>query len=261
MVDLPGPCFPALPGREAFAAGIPSLDVLNGLAASRGVVTGGGKPLRFVAATGAGGGDYERRAFLTGEVETRDGNLHDAFNALVWLAMPLAKAAINRRHADALAAASAIPGRRGALRDALAQFDECGVVVCTSDASLWALLRDHRWLELFHGRRREVLARMRFLVFGHASLDALATPFPGLCGKALALPVDEAWLDLPAEAQWAEADRRLAEFLAAAHLRPGDLQPLPFLGVPGLTADSEAADYYADRRQFRPRRRPLAALT
>ncbi|MBL8491598.1 MAG: DUF3025 domain-containing protein [Rhodocyclaceae bacterium] len=255
MVDLPAPCFPAFPGREAFAAGPPSLDVLNGLAAPRGLVTGGGKPLCFVAATGAGGGDYERRAYVSGEVETRTGNLHDAFNALAWLAMPLTKAAINRRHAGALAIVPDVPGRRGALRDALAQFDECGVVVCTGDARLWELLRAHRWRELFHDRRTEVLARMRFLVLGHASLEALARPFAGLCGKAVPLAVDDAWLDMAAEAQWAAADRRLAGFLDATDLRPGDLQPLPFLGIPGLTADSEAGDYYDDRRQFRPRRR------
>lgn len=232
MVELPGPCFPALPDREAFASGPPSLEELNRLAASRRLVTGGGKALRFVAATGAGGGDYERRAFLSGEVETRADNLHDAFNALAWLTMPLTKAAINRRHAGALAIVPDVPGRRGALRDALAQFDECGVVVCTGDARLWDLLRAHRWRELFHDRRPDVLARMRFLVLGHASLEAMARPFVGLCGKAVPLPVDDAWLDMAAEAQWADADRRLAGFLDASTCGRATCNRCPSWGFP-----------------------------
>lgn len=33
-----------------------------------------------------------------------------------------------------------------------------------------------------------------------------------------------------------------------------DLQPLPLLGIPGVTPDSELASYYDDRWQFRPGR-------
>jgi hypothetical protein len=37
----------------------------------------------------------------SGEVATRPGNRHDFFNALIWLAFPRSKAAINRRHHEA----------------------------------------------------------------------------------------------------------------------------------------------------------------
>ena len=44
---------------------------------------------------------------------------------------------------------------------------------------------------------------------------------------------------------------------------PRSLAPLPLLGIPGVTADSECAAYYRDTRQFRPRRQatPSASLT
>ena len=57
-------------------------------------------------------------------------------------------------------------------------------------------------------------------------------------------------------ARQAEADAWLAGRLADPD-RPFDktaLSPLPLLGIPGVTADSERADYYRDTRQFRPPR-------
>ena len=59
-----------------------ALDRLNAAAAARGIVTGNGKPLRFVVPADDGLG-YEERACLNGEVATRADNRHDLFNALV----------------------------------------------------------------------------------------------------------------------------------------------------------------------------------
>jgi len=236
------------------AGSTPDLPRLNAMARERGLVTGGGAPLRFVEPTGGPEG-YEERAFLAGEIATRPGNLHDLFNALVWLAMPLTKAALNRRHYAALTEARR-HGRtgRGRLRDALTQFDECGVVVAGTSAELWQALCAHRWREVFVERRAELLQSTRFLVFGHASHDALAAPFVGLCGKAVFIQIDEAWLQSPQAAALAELDARLAALFASRDCSPRDWQPLPLLGIPGATADNEEADYYDDRRQFRPAR-------
>ena len=163
----------------------PDLARLNAMACEQGLITGGGVALRFVESCGGADG-YEERAFLAGEIATRPGNWHDLFNALIWLALPLSKAALNRRHFAALTDARR-QGRaeRGALRDALTQFDECGVVVAGPSPDLWQGLCAHRWREVFVDRRAELLRSTRFLVFGHASHDALAAPFVGLCGKAL----------------------------------------------------------------------------
>ena len=237
-----------------FAGGTPELARLNAAARERGLVTGGGAPLRFVVPSAAGPA-YEERAFHAGEVATRPGNRHDLFNALVWLSFPRTKAVLNWRHVAALCEArqqgSVVRGR---LRDALTQFDECGVVVAGCRPDLWQALCAHRWREVFVSRRAELQASTRFLVFGHASHDALAAPFAGLCGKALFVEVDAAWLSLPEAAALATLDARLAALFDTRNFSPHDWQPLPLLGIPGATADNLRPDYYDDTRQFRPAR-------
>jgi hypothetical protein len=196
---------------------------------------------------------YEERAFLHGAVETRADNRHDYFNALAWLAFPRAKAVINRRHHEALVAARARgDATRGVRRDALTQFDECGVIVAGSRPGLWDSMCAHRWREVFVERRAELLQTTRFVVFGHASHDALGAPFVGLCGKAVFIEADVAGLEL------AELDARLAARLDVGAFTPRDWQPLPLLGIPGATPENEAATYYDDARQFRPPRRMRA---
>lgn len=240
--------------RSWFAAATPDIPRLNAAARAAGLVTGGGAPLRFVAPLAEPTG-YEEHAFLTGEVATRADNRHDLFNALIWLAFPLTKATLNRRHMMALSAArSEGSSARGELRDALTQFDECGVVMAGSCPALWPALRAHRWREVFVTRREELLRSTRFLVFGHASHDALAAPFIGLCGKAVFVEMDEAWLHMPEAEALAALDQRLALYFAAAAFAPRDWQPLPLLGIPGATADNEQPAYYDDARQFRPAR-------
>jgi len=228
--------------------------MLNAFAAMRGICTGGGAPLCFVPPSAAADG-YEERAWLSGEVATRPGNRHDLFNALIWLAFPQTKAALNRRHVAALRARrDQGKANRGALRDALTQFDECGVIVAGSAPDLWRALSAHRWREVFVERRAELLQTTGFVVFGHASHDVLAAPFVGLCGKALFIEVDQAWLALPEAIALAALDSRLAALLANRDFSPRDWQPLPLLGIPGATTENEQPDYFDDRRQFRPPR-------
>lgn len=237
-----------------FDAGTSQLSLLNAAARERGLVTGDGVPLRFVMPPADTEG-YEERAFLTGEIATRPGNRHDLFNALVWLVFPRTKAVLNRRHVAALNEARKRRSEaRGPLRDALTQFDECGVIVAGCCREPWSALRAHRWREVFVERREELLRSTRFVVFGHASHDALAGPFVGLCGKALFVEVDPAWLNLPEAAALAALDARLAVLFDAGNFAPRDWQPLPLLGIPGATIDNESPDYYDDPRQFRPAR-------
>ena len=238
-----------------FAAGKPDLSQLNDAAAERGLVTGNGAPLRFIMQS-ANSGAYEERAWLTGGVATRPDNRHDLFNALIWLTFPRGKAALNRRHFIQLTEGKKSGSTaRGPLRDALTQFDECGVVVAGSRPDLWQALCAHRWSEVFVVRRDELQRCTRFVIFGHASHDALAAPFVGLCGKALFVDVDEAWFRLPEEEALTALDERLAALFDAGNFSPRDWQPLPLLGIPGATVDNEQPDYYADTRQFRPARR------
>ena len=211
-----------------------------------------GRQIRFVPPQ-ADGLAYECRIRDSGEVETRPGNWHDFFNALVWLTFPQAKRVLSGCHAQAMGQGGAA---RGATRDALTHFDECGIVVLSSQPELLDQLRDFQWKALFAGRRADVLRAMRFVVFGHATYEALLKPFRGLTAKAILHDVDESWLNLPAAAQLAAVDALLAADLSSGRFsRPRDFQPLPLLGIPGVTPASVDPAYYDDTWQFRPGRR------
>lgn len=228
---------------------------LAALAEQYPIHTDNGQRVRFVPPQ-TDGLVYECRIWENGEVETRPDNWHDFFNALVWLSFPLTKIAISAAHMRAMQQ----PGEeRGRVRDALTHFDECGIVVLSAQSELLDLLRGFRWQELFVAQRAAVLHSMRFVIFGHATYEQLLSPFRGLTAKAVLYEVDEAWLRLSDSELVAAVDRRLAADIAAGcFVRPRDLQPLPLLGIPGVTPDSEDPAYYDDTWQFRPGRRATA---
>src|SRR5262245_5036670 len=162
---------------------LPGCDVLNRWRSdlTTGADGAGDRP-RFVAPDPMRLG-YEERIHARGEIVTRPDNWHDFFNALVWLRFPLAKRALNDAHLRFIRQ-SGTRAQRGPVRDALTQFDESGIVVAATDASLLDLLAARRWKELFWTRRADVMASMRFLVFGHGLYDALRAPFYCICGRA-----------------------------------------------------------------------------
>jgi len=239
--------------------GLPSHAQLDALLAKAapGVLSGGGAPIRFVlpAADAAG---YEARIFDRGEVPTRRDDWHDFFNALAWCAWPRSKTRCNQLHIDEIESRrqAGLSGR-GPARDALTQFDECGIVVVSSESDIAALLAAHEWEEAFWRRRQTLRDSTCFLVFGHGTWDQLRAPFVGLCAKALYRVVAADWHTLNESERLADTDAWLAQQLSARRqgLSPRVFSPLPLLGIPGLTPDSESVDYYRDTRQFRPLRR------
>lgn len=243
----------------AACAGWPSLAQLQQLGAASAWVNG--KPLRFVPQCLKPQRleeEYEPRIFLTSEVQTRSENWHDLFNALVWLAFPKAKAAINARHyAEIMRERESAGGKlRGKLRDRLTQFDESGVVILCADAELARLLADHHWQRLFWDKREQVEKAMRFLVFGHSLYEKSLQPYPGMTGKGLVFQVGAGMLQQPLQEVVASADGLLAGMLLDP-LRFGTttrLQPLPLMGVPGWTPANARPEYYQDACIFRPKR-------
>ena len=235
----------------------PDAEALAALAAQNPILTESGKPVRFVAPQ-SDGMAYECRVWENGEVETRRDNWHDWFNALVWLSFPQTKNVITAAHVAAMQPQGELRGR---IRDALTHFDECGIVVLSSEPELLQLLRDFRWKELFVERRAAVRAHMRFVVFGHATYESLLSPFRGLTAKAVLLDCAPADFAVDDETLTAAVDSRLAAiFRTDRYTRPRDFQPLPLLGIPGVTPENEAPAYYDDTWQFRPgRREKLAA--
>ncbi len=242
----------------------PALDTCNALLAAHRptIVVHSGRQLRFVAQEYGKlpfEAQYEPRCYLKGEVPTRANNWHDLLNALVWLAFPKAKAAINGRHYQALTTErqdGATRSQRGAVRDTSTLLDESGVIVACADPELAALLSDFRWKELFWQRRAEVRSSMGFYLFGHGLYEKALRPYVGMTAQGLLLPVEQTFFSWSQARQLAHLDELLADYLSAAeHCRSTrELTPVPLLGVPGWTAENENAGYYDNAHYFRPGR-------
>lgn len=197
---------------------------------------------------------YERHIFHHGVVPTRSGNWHDLYNALIWSLFPASKRAMNHAHVAAMGES----GGRGARRDALTQFDECGLLLVSDSAEVFAELDSQQWQSLLWQRRPQWLAgRIRAYLFGHALYEALHQPFAGLCGKVMGVVVDADFGQLPLTERYQLLDAQLAQAITTGQVltAPRRLAPLPLLGIPGAVAANAEPGYYCGD-QFRPLRRP-----
>lgn len=230
----------------------PDLDDYNQLLKSAPftVLTRSGKPLSCVPQATD---NYERRTYLSGEIQTRSNNWHDLFNILVWRAFPHTKAALNFKHYQSCQETPLKVGR-GTVRDTLTLFDESGVVVACARNDLGEILKQRQWETLFWERRSELPENMQFIVFGHSLYEKALKPYIGVTGKALILPVNTRFFTLPSSHQIAEIDIQMAEyFLNPESLQTtSELSPLPLLGVPGWWPENNQADFYKNTRYFRP---------
>lgn len=222
----------------------PDLGTLNHLAACRNLRNATGLPVRFAPQTSrCGQHDYECGIHASGWVPSRERNWHDLFNALTWLAFPATKAALNAVHRAALPQGV----NRTSASDAATLFDESGLVLVGEDESLTQLLVERRWQEALLDRRGD-WRRMRAYVIGHAVLEKLLTPWPGITAKTL-------FVEMPAETPPERLDAAIAQrWQVNACPTPAELFPLPVLGIPGWWPANDAAGFYADEKVFRPPR-------
>ncbi len=228
----------------------PDLDVLNAMAAAEGLRNADGLAIAFQPQTSrCGQRDYESGIRDSGVVPTREGNWHDLLNALTWLAFPQTKAALNAVQSIALAGGKAVT--RGPISDAATLFDESGLVLAGPDPALAELLAARHWREAFVERRADWRG-VRAYLLGHAVLEKLLAPWPGITAKCLFVSADALDSEVPPNQA---LDRSIAKIWRdGAVRRPADLFPVPVLGIPGWWPANESADFYHDRRVFRPPR-------
>ncbi len=248
----------------------PTLADYNGLlpGGENAICVRNGKPLRFVAQDYgklALEARYEPRCYLQGEVQTREDNWHDLFNALVWFAFPAAKRAINARHYAALTSGQAGEGRseRGAVRDMNTLFDESGVVVPYAEEGQAEALRSFDWHALFWQRRAEIGRNIDFYLFGHGLYEKMLNPYVGLAGQGLLVKVEAGFFGLPLTQRLQRLDELLAVYLDdPAHcMTTRELTPVPLLGIPGWTDENTQESYYGNTDYFRPGRQRRAQST
>jgi hypothetical protein len=195
-----------------FPDGLPDAAALTACLRATPRSVSGGHPLRFVPPP--------KRRLRAAHRRHRRGadppdDWHDFFNALAWCVWPRSKAACNALHLPEQAPGPPPGWPAAAARDALTQFDECGVLVVSADPEISALLAAHAWEAAFWQRR----ARL-----GPApALPGLRPRQLGPAARALLRPVrqghppagDGGLAALPVPARQAEADAWLAAHLAA----------------------------------------------
>jgi hypothetical protein len=219
-------------------------------------------PIRFVPQADLPEGvAYEAFISTTGGVPTRN-NLHDFFNALVWLTFPAIKKQLNALQAVEIAS-RAMPaggaaegkqaGTRGKLRDAATIFDENAALLVCSDMALVDALRAHRWRETLLERRSAFGSSVEVFLFGHAMMEKLVIPYKAITAHTWVVPAEAEFFSMPQMQQRAWIDAAVARQLQLG-LRTGDFTPLPVLGVPGWCEAQDEA-FYADAKVFRPPRR------
>jgi hypothetical protein len=207
---------------------------------------GGTAPVRFVPQAELPAGiAYEQFIFDTGRVPTRE-NLHDFFNGLCWCRFPHTKRRLNQLQAAQIEA-DGVRDVRGPVRDALTLFDE-NAALLQAPPPLWDALLAREWQTLFV-TLRPLWAQARLVLFGHALLEKLVTPYKSITAHVYRTPVPAALCD-----DLAAWDGWLASNLDARSLAAKPFTPLPVLGVPGWAPDNDDPAYYADARVFRPRR-------
>jgi Protein of unknown function (DUF3025) len=255
------PCFASIEPALRELRATPTLAALQALATHAAIKNAQGHALHFVAQhTKLSNTAYDASIHTTGAVPIRDGDWHDLFNALIWVTFPRTKAALNERqyHAGREHGGHA---RRGAVRDSLTLFDECGVLVVSCDPELLACVRGFQWKQLFWQQRARMLTSMRFLVFGHGLLQQLLAPYVGLTGKAILLDVPADFFAAPRVQQLRTLDARCCALIEDpdALSTPLDLAPIPLLGIPHWAgADVQERDY-DNVFYFRPGRQRRAA--
>jgi Protein of unknown function (DUF3025) len=200
-------------------------------------------PVRFTSQTEAmGAAAYESFIFKHKTVPTRD-NLHDFFNALVWLHFPSIKSRLNALQAIAIANQDKNTPR-GKLRDALTLFDENAAFLIEHNPKypLLQAIRNKAWQDAFVEQRVE-WAFAEAIIFGHALLEKLVTPRKAMTAHVLC-PL--AQIDASKR-----IDTQIAMQLSADHLATKPYAPLPVMGVPGWCAENEDAGFYEDASVFR----------
>jgi len=222
-----------------------------------------GLPLAFVPQADLPEGvAYEEFIGATGGVPTRD-NLHDFFNALVWLTFPRIKRQLNALQAAQIAL-SGVGKSRGPARDGATIFDENSALLVLRDSdagrALEAALRGHDWRSAFIAQRDKFGAGgdAEVWLFGHALMEKLVAPRKAITAHTRVIFAGDAYFALDGAARRAWLDERVALDLAQQGLTTADFTPLPVLGLPGW-CEGQDDDFYNDTAVFRPKRKAAGA--
>jgi hypothetical protein len=219
-------------------------------------------PLQFIPQEALPDGvAYESHISQAGKVPTRE-NLHDFFNALVWLSFPLIKRQLNALQSAQIDSLG-IGKSRGPARDAATIFDENAALLVLENSErghrLLACLREHQWQQVFLDHRDDFGAVAQVWSFGHALMEKLVQPYKGITAHTWVVWVDPHFFKQDFALQVQQLDRQVSAQLQSHALTTADYTPLPVLGVPGWWPGQDHA-FYADQSVFRAKRKTSQVL-
>lgn len=192
---------------------------------------------------------YEPRIYLKKEVQTREQNWHDFFNALIWMMFPKTKTTINElQYKNLLHRKNNFIKQRTKQENFLTHFDECGILVISCENKYLDLIKEHKWKELFLQNRDAIDKKIKFIVFGHALYEMSIFPFIGLTGKGLLLHVEEKDIQLNGNQLIKRLDGVLQGYINNTNLK---LNPVPILGIPGWYEENKNESFYDITSYFR----------
>ncbi len=214
------------------------------------------QPLQFITQEELPEGvAYEAHISATGLVPTRE-NLHDFFNALVWLTFPAIKRQLNALQSAQIAQLG-IGKSRGAARDAATIFDENAALLVVENSedgrALVAALRAHQWHSAFIEQRAMFGSKAEVWSFGHALMEKLVKPYKAITAHTWVVWAEAEFFSMAWEQRRAWLDTQVAMQLIHQTLTTADYTPLPVLGIPGWWPQQDAG-FYADKTVFRDKR-------
>lgn len=199
---------------------------------------------------------YESHIAATGQVPTRE-NLHDFFNALVWLSFPAIKRELNALQAAQIAD-NGIKQTRGKARDAATIFDENAAFLVAQNTEegrrLVEQLQHHEWQAAFLQQRALFGTQAEVWCFGHALMEKLVQPYKSITAHAMVVFTEADFFAFNDDTKRLWLDQHIAQRLSKRSLSTSDFTPLPVAGVPGWWPEQDTP-FYADESVFRARRK------
>lgn len=245
-----------LPAAETILAQGDWRAALNQAARAAGLLNHRDLPLQFIPQEELPEGvAYESHISAAGKVPTRE-NLHDFFNALVWLSFPQIKRQLNALQAAQIETLG-IGKSRGPARDAATIFDENAALLVLENSErghrLLDCLREHQWRQAFIEHRDDFATVAQVWSFGHALMEKLVQPYKGITAHAWVVWVSPDFYTQSSAQQARRLDTQVSKQLQSHTLTTADYTPLPVLGVPDWWAGQDDA-FYADEKVFRAKR-------
>jgi hypothetical protein len=257
VLDWSQPWFsPVRPVAEVVIAAKDWRAQINALATQSRICNHRDLALKFVPQEGLPDGvAYESHISIAGEVPTRE-NLHDFFNALIWLTFPKIKRQLNALQSAQIATLG-VGKSRGPARDAATIFDENAAILVIENSiegrALLSLLRDHQWHAAFVENLVMFGNKAQVWSFGHALMEKLANPYKAITAHTWVVWAGVEFFSLDWDERRLWLDEYVANQLSTHNLSTADYTPLPVLGIPGWWQHQDEA-FYADANVFRAKR-------